>query len=179
MGNCTSAVLAGLAQDCATSMGGIQKVLIAPWDLSGITVASGKTHIYSLTASTENSPWKAYYFRKGNASVSTTLTIDNQNGVNFCTSQIDLTFTRQETVKRVEVSALATGSMMVCYKDANGLWWFLGWNPVEAVSGEAQSGAAKTDGNFYKISLGADEETFPLELDDLSAQGADTIAYPT
>lgn len=179
MGNCTSATLAGLAQDCSASMGGISKVLIAPWDMSGITVESGKTHIYSLTASTTDGPWKAYYFRKGNASATSTLTIDPQNGVNYVSTAVELTFTKQETTKRIEVGALATGSLMLCYKDANGKWWFLGYNnPVEATEGSAQTGAAKTDGNFYRITLGADEETFPMELDDATSSSADLVAYP-
>ena len=176
-----SATLAGLAQDCAASMGGVKKILIRPWAPGLFTEQVGdenKVHVASLTIST--TVWKAYYFRNGNANVNTQLTIDNQNGVNFCTTTLELTATRQETVKREEFSALQSSEVAVVYQDMNGIWWALGIDgPVTAESGEAQSGANKTDGNFYKINLVTESATFPIELNSYSSTIANKIQYPT
>lgn len=176
MGNCSSAVLAGLAQDCAQSMGGVSKVLIAPYVEGSMEVSTaGTVTIASLSGTT----WKAYYFRKGNASVTSTLNVDATNGVNYVSSELAMTFTKQETNKRLEMSALALGDVMVVYKDANGLWWALGIdNPVTCTAGSANTGAAKTDGNNYQVTLTAEDLTYPIELDAATVTKAEAIDYP-
>lgn len=178
---CISATLAGLAQDCSRSMGGIQKVIIAPYsantfDLAGET--GGKIHCYSLTADTKD--WRAYYFRKGNGQATSTLNVDPANGVNFVSTELALTFTRQDTEKRVEMSALAQMDLVCCYKDYAGQWWALGIDsPVTCTAGTAATGAQKTDGNNYQITLTAEDKTWPIELNLYSSQGADSIGYPS
>lgn len=176
---CISATLAGLAQDCSQSMGGVAKVIIAPYSAGSIhfaTSASTQVTVDGLSGTTE---WKAYYFRKGNAQVTSTLNVDPANGVNYVSSELQLTFTRQDTTKRVEMSALVLGEVMVIYKDANGTYWALGVDsPVSATAGTAQTGAQKTDGNNYQITLTSEDLTWPVELDAASSTAAEAIAYP-
>ena len=177
---CTSASLAGLAVDCSKSMGGIKKVIIAPYsagtfNLQGET--GGKIHCYTLTANTGD--WRAYYFRKGNGQVTSTLNTDPANGVNYVSTELQLTFTRQDTAKRVEMEHLALGDVVCCYQDCNGLWWALGVDgPVVCTAGSGQTGAQKTDGSNYQITLTAEDKTWPYELNLYSSQGADRIEYP-
>ena len=188
---CTSATLAGLAIDCEQSMGGIQKILIAPYTAGTITKTtwSGATSadtddvseaIATISGFTTGSTdWKAYYFRKGNAQATSTLNIDAANGVNYVSTELQMTFTKQDTVKRIEMSALALGEVMVLYKDANGLCWALGIdNPVTCTAGTAQTGGAKTDGNNYQITLTAEDATYPLQLDKATSDVVDAFPYP-
>ena len=188
---CISATLAGLAVDCEQSMGGIQKVLIAPYTANTITKAtwSGATSastddvedalatISGLTTGTTD--WHPYYFRKGNAQATSTLNVDAANGVNFVSTELQMTFTKQDTVKRIEMSALALGEVMVLYKDNNGLWWALGIdNPVTCTAATGQTGAQKPDGSNYQITLTAEDLTYPLQLDKATSDVADLVPYP-
>ena len=180
---CTSAVLAGLAQDCSQSMGGVNKVLIRPYSAGTIYFASSadtKVKVDGLTGLTgQTIEWKAYFFRKNNAQVTSTLNADPSNGVNYVSSELQLTFTKQETVKRVEMSALVLGEVMVVYQDSNGIWWALGVNsPVVATAGTAQTGAARTDGNNYQITLTSEDLTWPVELDENSSAAASGVPFP-
>lgn len=173
---CTNITLAGIANDCSGSMGGIKQIWIAPYsagtmvyelDESGNT--TGKVTLSGLTSASTD--YQHYYFRKGNANATSTLNVDIQNGVNYVSTELQMTFTKQETSKRLEISALVLSDVQVVYEDANGKWFALGIdNPVNTTAGTAQTGAAKTDGNNYQITLTADEITFPSELDENSLE---------
>lgn len=177
---CTSATLKGLPEDCQASMGGIKKLWILPYVEGNFTLNtsdSGNT-VSSITSSGDT---KAFYFKKGNAQATSTLNVDAQNGVNYVSTEIQMTFTRQEASKRAEVNALTMGETSVIYLDANNHMWALGIeNPVSATAGTAQTGAQKSDGNFYQITLTADESGFPVEIPEGNVKTAIMgVAYPT
>lgn len=180
---CTSATLAGLALDCEQSMGGIQKVLIAPYQDGAFTITSANTASIALSGTVSGETvqyFKAYYFRKGNAQATSTLNVDAANGVNYVSTELQMTFTKQDTTKRIEMSALALGEVMILYKDNNGLWWGLGIdNPVTATAGTAQTGGQKTDGNNYSMTWTAEDSTWPIQLDSATSTAANGVQYPT
>ena len=180
---CTSITLKGLPEDCQASMGGIKKIWIMPYEEGRFTLdASGNT-VSAVTSGTtgESGDTKAYYFKKGNAQATSTLNVDVQNGVNYVSTEIQMTFTKQEASKRAEINALTLGETSVVYLDANNHMWAVGVeNPVSATSGTAQTGAQKTDGNFYQLVLTSDESGFPVEITDDTIKGAFLAAgYPT
>lgn len=158
-----SVTLAGLSRDCSSSMGGIVEVFIASYDdvasktltddaVSAITMAAGK-YFYR------------YSFKKGTGSMTSTLNVDAANGVNFVSTDLVLQFNRMETTKRVEMSALAVNECVVVVKDANGKYWYLGYDePVSASAGDGQTGTARTDGNRYSITLQDNSVTWPYEV---------------
>ena len=120
--------------------------------VKGITMASGKK-------------FHRYYFRPGTSSMASTLNVDNAAGVNFVQTLLTMLFSRMETTKRVEMSALAVNDLRAIVKDANGIFWMLGEEePMIANAGDGQTGTAKTDANRYSITLEDNNSTFPKEI---------------
>ena len=70
-----------------------------------------------------------------------------------------------ETVKRIEMEALAMNDLAVIVKDANGKYWYFGYDePVSASAGDGQTGTARGDSNRYSITLQDNSDTWPYEI---------------
>ena len=176
---CLPISLSGIAASCDASMGGIKRIWIAPWKPEVFTKAyhqEGSTatpYIENITGITpENAgEWKAFNFPKNTSSIANTVTIDNTNGVKFVQTALSLVFNRQETVKRIEVSALLLGEVMVVVEDSNGNFQCLGVeNPVAATEAGGAIGAQKTDGNNYTITITDDSTIYPPFLTKEAAE---------
>ena len=161
--SCTQ-TLAGLAKDCSPSMGGIVEVLIANYDdVTGVTLTTGVISAITMASSAK---FKKYNFAKNTGSLTSTYTIDAASGVKFVTSELLLQFNRMETTKRVELAALAVGDLAVICKDANGKYWYLGYDePVNASAADGQTGTARADANRYTITLQDNSLGMPYEVD--------------
>lgn len=155
--------LSGLVNDCATSKGGILEVYLANFeDVTDITVTDGMVKGITMASGKK---FHRYYFRPGTSSMASTLNVDNAAGVNFVQTLLTMLFSRMETTKRVEMSALAVNDLRAIVKDANGVFWMLGEEePLIANAGDGQTGTAKTDANRYQIVLEDNNSTFPKEI---------------
>lgn len=155
--------LKGLVNDCASSMGGIAEAYIANReDVSGVTVTEGQ--ITAITMA-ESAKFKKYYFRPQTSQFTSTLNRDDANGVKFVSTDIVFVFTRMETTKRIEMEALSVNDLVVIVKDANGVYWYFGYdNPVVASAGDGQTGTSRNDGNRYSITLQDNSATWPYEV---------------
>lgn len=157
--NC-SQTLAGIAMDCATSQGGIKEVYIANYaDVNSVTVAENEITQIELESGAK---FKKYQFRKQTGSMTSTLNVDETAGINYVSTELSLVFTKMETAKRIEISALAQGHLAVIVKDSNNMYWYLGKDDyVSASAGSANTGTAKGDSNNYSITLKDESDTFP------------------
>ena len=82
------------------------------------------------------------------------------------TTDLLLQFNRMETTKRVEISALAVNDLVAIVKDANGVYWYLGYDePVNASAGDGQTGTARGDANRYTITLQDNSKEMPMEVE--------------
>ena len=162
--SCTQ-TLAGLAKDCYANRGGIVEALVANYDdVVSFTLTSGV--ITGITMDT-GKKFKSYIFAKNTGSLTSTYTIDAASGVKYVTSQLLLQFNRMNTTARVELTALSLADLRVIVKDANGLYWFLGYDePVNASAGDGQTGTARSDANRYTITLEDTSAEMPMEVDD-------------
>lgn len=161
-----SQTLAGLAVQCDTSKGGINKVYIAEYPGMGASgITSGVTiSADSVTEISSACTFYAYNFKRNTGSMTSTLNVDAANGTNYVSTDLVLQFNKMDTVKRIEMSALSLGELFVICVDSNNKAWVLGINePVSASAGTGQTGQAKADGNYYQITLQANDDTFPLE----------------
>ena len=168
---CTQ-TLNGIMVDCEPSMGGLRIVYIANYSdvtdfeinegqITAINMASGKT-------------FKEYSFRRNTANMTSTLSVDPANGTSVATD-VALSFLKQDTQKRLEISALSIGELVMMVQDANGRFWFLGKDmPVMASAGGAESGTAYTDGNRYTITLQDNSKDYPYEIKTAPATEGDT-----
>ena len=169
--SCSLNTLTGIAGACESNQGGIIEVYINHFDqVEEVTVTSDKISAISLKASGEK--FHKYSFKRNTGSLTSTYTIDPANGVSFVTSDLSLVFAKQDTVKRIEISALALDDLAVIVKDANGRFWYLGYDePVQASAAAAQTGTARTDGNNYTITLQDTSLTLPYEVDAAAIAG--------
>ena len=156
--------LSGLVKDCSPSMGGITEVLLANReDISAVTADSGKVTEITMASSAK---FKRYTFARNTGSMTSTYTIDQASGVKYVTTDLLLQFNRMETAKRVEISALAVNDLVAIVKDANGIYWYLGYDePVNASAGDGQTGTARGDANRYTITLQDNSKEMPMEVD--------------
>ena len=157
-----SVSLTGIAGACDTSKGGLKKVYLTNFEddvfeVSGGTISGIKTGV----------TFYEYNFKKGVCSMTSTLNVDPANGVNFVSTELVLQFNKMDTAKRIEVSALATGDLVGIVVDANNHYFALGVeSPLTATAGTSQTGAARTDGNFYQITLADEQDSYPMILTD-------------
>lgn len=156
--------LSGLVKDCSPSMGGITDVLLANReDVSSVTADTGKVTEITMASSAK---FKKYSFARNTGSMTSTYTIDQASGVRYVTTDLLLQFNRMETAKRVEISALAVNDLVAIVKDANGIYWYLGYDePVNASAGDGQTGTARGDANRYTITLQDNSKEMPMEVD--------------
>ena len=97
--------------------------------------------------------------------MTSTLTADDTSGINYVTTELNLVFTKMETAKRLEMSALALGQLAVIVEDSNGKYWYLGKDDyVSASAGTGNTGIAKGDSNNYSLTLKDESDTFPIEV---------------
>ena len=159
--SCTAYTLKGITNDCSTSKGGIREIYIADWAKDIFTVGASDN---TVTALKLDAQWYKYYIKKNTSSFTSTATIDQANGVNYVSTELTLVFTKMETSKRVEMSALLLNDVAVIVVDSNNKAWCLGLNnPVNATAGSGESGTSATDGNKYTITLTDESDTFPFE----------------
>lgn len=167
--------LKGITLDCSHSLGGIKTVYIANYnDVTELSYnastgsTSGETYtgdtITGITMSA-SAKFKPYQFRKQTGSMTSTLTVDETAGVNYVSTELSLVFTKMETKKRLELSALSVGQLAVIVEDSNGTFWYLGKDDYVSVSaGGGQTGTAKGDGNNYTLTLKDESDTYPYEV---------------
>ena len=157
--------LSGLARDCAKNKGGILELLITYFDaIKEVTLENGK--VKAITFADELAPeyFKSYKLRKGMGSLSKSLQVTD-GGNNYVACTIAVNFPRMDTTKRTEVSALAVNQCMCIVKDANGIYWLVGYSePVTATGGDSGTGTAVGDTNQYGINLGCNEDSYPYEV---------------
>ena len=157
--------LNGITLDCSHSLGGIKTAYIANYgDVESVSADTASGKIVSVTMA-DSAKFKPYQFRKQTGSMTSTLTVDETAGVNYVSTELSLVFTKMETRKRIELSALSVGQLAVIVEDSNGTFWYLGKDDYVSVSaGGGQTGTAKGDGNNYTLTLKDESDTYPYEV---------------
>lgn len=151
--------LAGISIDCSTSKGGIKRVYIANYTGAEVFQLGADGNVSGITTGVT---FYEYNFKKNTGSMTSTLNVDAANGINYVTSEVLLQFNKMDTVKRIEISALALNDLVAIVEDSNGVRYALGVEePVNATAGTGQTGTAKGDGNFYQITLTDENSSFP------------------
>lgn len=157
--------LNGLLRDCEGSLGGISQVLLANFDdVSGVTVSDD---IITAVTMADNAKFKKYDFRPNTGSMTSTMQRNLENGSLYWQTDLVLSFSKMETVKRIEINAMAINDMVAIVKDMNGKYWYLGKDePIIATAGDGQTGTARADRNGYGITLQDNSRQTPFEVDE-------------
>lgn len=156
--------LTGIMKDCSPSLGGIKRVLLANYDdVSGVTLAD---EIITTITMANSAKFKSFLFKPNTGSMTSTLNKSIENGTIFWATDLVLSFSKQETSKRIEINALAIGELVAIVEDMNGKFWYLGKDePVMATAGDAPTGTARADKNGYSITLQDNAKQSPYEVD--------------
>ena len=166
--------LAGLARDCAANQGGIREAWIGAYSDNVFTVSAG-----TITAVASGTTFYHYTFKKDTGSFTSTLNVDEANGINYVSTEINFVFSRMETLKRTEMASLSLSDLVVVVKDANSKFWGFGLEePVNASAGSGETGVARGDRNAYSITLLDNASSYPYELTAEAFSGM-TIAEPS
>ena len=163
MASCTSYTLSGLNAGCKDSVGGVAKIWLANFgSVNWVFNDSAKT----AKAEGPISSFRVYDLRKGAASMTSTLTT-NENAGSYFTTEITMRFLKMETSKRLEVMAMLMGQCTGVVKDNNSKYWAIGIkNPLEGSAGTGETGTAIGDPNQYTVTISVDEAELPYEITD-------------
>lgn len=160
---CSNYTIAGIAQACKDSIGGVKTIYVAKrenMDMAGATVSNGV--ITPVTADTAN--FKKYAVRRATSSATSTLQVSDNAG-NSWQTELALQFMKQDAAKRSEVMALSEEGIVVVFTDSNNNSWFLGYDyPVEASAATAETGTALSDLNGYNITLQDNSMELPYSV---------------
>lgn len=163
--SCTR-TLTSILRDCDQNIGGIKKIWIATYVENAATYSeSGSSDKGVITAIKNIADYVPFQFKKNSCSMTSTLNVDSVNDINYVSTELVMQFNKMETNKRIAISSLVLADVNVIVRDSNDKYWFLGKDePVTASAGAGQTGQAKTDGNFYSVTLLDESFTFPLEV---------------
>lgn len=155
--------LTAILKDCSPSMGGIVEVMLAnKEDVQELTLADEKISAITMAGSAK---FTKFQFPRNTGSMSSNYTIDMTTGVKFVTTDLVMVFNRMDTQKRVAIKALAENELVGIVKDANGKYWFLGYDEaMTATAHDGLTGTARADRNGYSITLQDNSHQMPFEV---------------
>lgn len=160
---CTQ-TLAGLVNDCSPNVGGIVEVLVA--NHADVTAKTVTTDVITAITMASTAKFKKYAIRRETGQMTSTLNSTPAQNLHYISTELALQFNRMETAKRVEMTALSLGELVVIVKDANGMYWYLGYDePVLATAGDGVTGTARGDANAYHLTLTDNAAQYPYAVD--------------
>ena len=153
--------LSGITRDCLANIGGIRAVWLANYaNVDALTEASGAITAISMLNSEK---FKEYQFARNTASLTSTNTVNAENGTSYVESDLVMVFNRMDTSKRLEVVAMAQGELVAIVEDNNSNLWYLGHDfPLVLSSGEGVTGTARGDRNGYSVTLHDTSDEMPM-----------------
>ena len=108
--------------------------------------------------------WVEFAFRKNTCSADSEMTV-NDNGSHYFTNSVNMVFARQDSAKRLNIQALASGDCSVIYQDGNNNYWFIGLDqPVNLTTATATTGTAVGDSNQYDLVLAEESAIMPVPV---------------
>ena len=129
----------------------------------------GEKIISAVKTATLNSGFekaKKYAFNDETCSFTETLQA-NTNGVNFWQASVNMVFSRQDSAKRLSISALMQGRCQIILTDNNNKRWLIGYErPLRMTSGDITTGTAFADDNTYTISLTASSSIMSIPVSE-------------
>lgn len=150
---CQSYTLKGIPQECAGSVAGLKTLYFGLVDdITGVTYTDSAQTIDTLALASGKHIYE-YFVTEESSSISSTLTKNPQNGVQYFTNTLNATFVRMTPAKHLEMEALANEKIFIIAQDNNNEYWAIGVRDGFATVGEitAQSGQAFDDLSGYQI----------------------------
>lgn len=173
---CVPYQLSSITTSCGSNIPSIKQMWIGNFGsvtptytyVTGATDADGNQIIESVKSlaldNTTPEYWVEYAFRKNTCSASSEMTI-NDNGSHYFTNALNMVFAKQDTNKRLNIEAIASGDCHAIYLDGNGKYWLMNLDAeVTLTTATANTGTAVGDSNQYELVLSQDAATMPIEI---------------
>lgn len=163
--SCSHFAIVGMGQECAGAAAGIKRLAIGlatEWELKA---DEGNVHTATLSGSSTAATFYEYYITDESTSLTSTLNVNNANGVRYYNNVISATFVRMRPEKHLELMALANEKLVILAQDNNGQWW--AYDNASATAETAQSGQAADDMSGYQIELSGRNATLPYGITTL------------
>lgn len=169
--SCTAYSLVGMGQECSGAVAGLKRLLIGlarEWNLT--PAQSGHKVTISAASGATGATFYEYYIMDESSSLTSTLTVNAQNGVKYYTNTVNATFVRMRPEKHIELMALANEKLVVIAVDNNDVNWVLGVGSAVTASEEtAQSGQAFDDLSGYQVVISQRSGSLPYVVSQLPA----------
>lgn len=147
--------------DCFSSKGGIKTVWVGVYVENAFTI-TGETVSGFNTGVT----WYKQELRRGTGSMTSTYNYEEQNGASYVQTDAVFQYGKMDKENRIQMNALSKGDLVLVVLDQNGEYYALGTEePVKATAGTGQTGTARTDGNYFEITLSDYRSNYPPHLD--------------
>jgi hypothetical protein len=173
---CVPYQLSAIQTSCGSNIPSIKQMWIGNFGsvtptykyVTGVTDFDGNQIIESVENLTLDATtpehWVEYAFRKNTCSASSEMTI-NDNGSHYYTNSLNMVFAKQDTNKRLNIEAIASGDCHAIYLDGNGKYWLMNLDAeVTLTTATANTGTAVGDSNQYDLVLSQDAATMPIEI---------------
>ena len=148
--------------DCFSSKGGIKTVWVGVYQDDAFTI-TGET----VTGFATGITWYKQELRRNTGSLTSTYNYDETNGSSFVQTDALFQYGKMDKENRIQMNALSKGDLIVVVEDSNGEYYALGTEePVKATAGTGQTGTARTDGNYFEITLSDYRSDYPPHLDN-------------
>lgn len=171
---CSLQSLKGIGEFCGTNLAGIKEAWLGQRSQFEITPDATKKNFISAMANIQGSTEKLYHyaFAKQTGALTSTVTIDEANGVRYYTHELNLQFSKLEAEKHAEIEALAAGQLVGIVRDNNDKYWLVGYDSyLSATAVTAQTGQSFGDLNGYQTTMSAMSAnlTYEIEYDTFKA----------
>lgn len=148
--------------DCFSSKGGIKAIWVAVYQENAFLLSTGGT----VTGFTDGITWYKQELRRGTGNMTSTYNYDEANGSSYVQTDAVIQYGKMQKESRIQMNALSKGDLLAVVEDCNGAYFALGvQEPVKATAGTGVTGTARTDGNYYEITLSDYNEEYPQHLD--------------
>lgn len=165
---CNLQSLKGIGEFCETNLAGIKRAWLGLRSGFDITPDSSKKNFIGTMANVEGSSEKLYeyVFAKQTGALTSTITIDEANGVRYYTNEVNLQFNKLEAAKHAEIEALAQSQLVGIILDNNDKYWLVGYDSyLSATAVTAQTGQSFGDLNGYQTTMSAMSANLPFEIE--------------
>lgn len=147
---------------CTNNLGGGTEILIN--DQESLTVTKNAT-THKVTAAVHTSAFLNLAFKRNAIKVEEEEKINLDEGSNYHEAKVTLSLKRREAAKSAKIKIIGEGQRLlaVCFKDGNGLCWYIENAQLSAnVGGFGQN---KAEGSKYDLTFMAENEFTMYEMD--------------
>lgn len=151
----------GWSRDCTPSLAGVVEFYATCWiDTDDVTVTDDV-----VTGFPDGTTFTKFEQVRFTANMANALTYNDATGLSYWTNSYNGNFVPMNATSRAEMEALKNSDLSIVVRDANGVYWYMGYNNyVKMTDAAGDTGAGLDDANQYTFTLTDYSSALPLTL---------------